>query len=101
MALFGMNKRPKPLQFKYVPRYYDPVKEDLKERLAGKEGSPEATKARIRSGLRRGYGGGTIDTRAQKRMSFIRLIVIIAVLVALTYSIMVADSFLELLSKLD
>lgn len=100
MALFGMGRRPKPLQFKYVPRYYDPIKDDLESRI-GKAENSEATKARIKSGLRRGFGGSTIDTRAQKRASSIRLVLIIVALVLIVYLIMVSNSFLEFVQTIE
>ena len=57
MALFKFFNLPKPYNFEYRPRYWDPRKEELEKRLKASEnrmeGDPEAMKARISTGLRR------------------------------------------------
>ena len=62
----------RPQQYKYTPRYYDPAKEDLKERLEratpnkDKDMSPEAMKARIRTGFK---SPGSLDRKFRRRQS--------------------------------
>ena len=59
---FGMRsffRVPKHQQFEYRPRFYNPQKEDLEERLAAveerKQEGLEGTKHRIRHGIRRSF----------------------------------------------
>ena len=56
MSFLRFFKQPKHQQFRYVPRHYDPDKEDLERRLQKarleQEQTPEAMKSRIASGLR-------------------------------------------------
>jgi hypothetical protein len=58
MALRRFIKLPKHQQYQYKPRYWDPEKDELKERLdrieALKKGDTEGMKARIASGMKRG-----------------------------------------------
>lgn len=97
MSLFGFGRRPKPLQFKYVPRYYDPDKEDLDRRVqqASEEGSPEMAKLRIQQGLRRGYGKHSVDKSKIRRTSNLRLVTIIIVLSTLVYLVLSSNFFLR------
>ena len=70
MARFGIFRTPKPQKFDYVPRYYDPEKEELKARLERykpseeQDQSTEAMKARIRAGLNSPL---SIDRRFKRR----------------------------------
>lgn len=91
MRYFG--KRVKNNRFSYTPRYYDPVKEDLKNRLrmASEESSPEVTKMRIQSGLkRRGRANKELEQRNRRRAN-IRLLVIIGFLVFAAYKFLMSD----------
>jgi len=58
MAIFSIFKTPKHQKYKYIPRFYDPDKEDLERRLEKakkmRTDDPEGMKMRISSGLRRG-----------------------------------------------
>ncbi|MEM1219991.1 MAG: hypothetical protein AAGH79_13815 [Bacteroidota bacterium] len=72
MALFRFFRPPKHQRYEYKPRFYDPAKEDLQERLRmverAKENDPEAVKARISAGLsRRSAGGGSYRVSAEAR----------------------------------
>ena len=61
--------RPKPRTYRYIPRLYDPAKEELEQRLrqheTGKGDDVEAVKARISSGLRQ---RSQVDTEYQSRL---------------------------------
>ena len=92
MAMFRVFKTPKHQKFEYRPRYWDPEKEALKGRLEkfddGSKNNPEAIKARIASGFKRGGRGGGGDSafrgRYLKRSNTILLIVVIA-LIGISY----------------
>ncbi len=87
---FGFFKAPKPQRFDYKPRYYDPRKEQLEERVkriqAMKEDNPEAAKARIQAGLRRGWSSdnASIRKKAMFRSNMI-LLFVVGALIVLTY----------------
>ncbi len=88
-------KTPKPKPFEYVPRFYDPAKEELEERIrraeARKQGGQAAVKERIREGLRK---GSTYNPRYRKMKSDavlrsnLLLLAIVVVLVLLTYMLL-------------
>ncbi len=89
MALIRFNKLPKHQRYEYRPRYWNPEKEELEDRIRAAEerkgGGKDAMKARISSGLRRGYQK---DKRAQKQQvlrSNIILLAVIAFLAILSY----------------
>ncbi len=89
MSFFKIFHRPKPKQYRYFPRFYDPDKEDLERRLRNAKGSmgndTEALKARISSGLRNKH----LADRNFKKKLIIRSNLIlfgsIVVLLILTY----------------
>lgn len=89
MAIFRIFKAPKHQQYDFKPRYYDPEKEELKERLERLEemkgSGPEAIKARLSGGFRRGYAADNAYRRKQMRRSNMLLIGIIVLLLLLTY----------------
>ena len=63
MPGFGFGKRPKPRKFDFIPRYYDPDKEELESRLAqykDEMNEEERAKHRIRTGLRNKYYGDSV-----------------------------------------
>lgn len=95
MGFFG-GSRPKNKVFGYLPRYYDPAKDALKERLKAYNQDPnidptELAKARIKSGLRSksGYAEGYRSQEVKK--SNYTLIIVIAVLSLLTYIVLASD----------
>lgn len=84
MALLRFFRVPKHQRYEYKPRYWDPEKEELQERLERVkqiqgEGT-EAMKARISSGLKRGYRG---DQRLRKQRAMRSNLILIGVIVAL------------------
>jgi len=92
MAFIKFTRVPKHHQFEYKPRYWNPEKEELEERLKRREtqdNDPEAIKARISTGFRnKGYGYGdremTYRRRETKRSNY-TLLLVIAVLLLLSW----------------
>ncbi len=93
MSLFKFTRVPKHQQFEYKPRYWNPEKEELDNRLrrteAANSDDPEAIKARIISGFRsKGYGYGkqqmSFRSRETKRSNR-TLFIILAVLALISY----------------
>ena len=89
MAIFNIFRVPKPQRYKYIPRYYDPDKEERELALRQLEemqgGDPEAMKARITSGLRRRYRADQTYRKSQMRRSNFRLLIIIIALLIFAY----------------
>lgn len=93
MALLRFSKLPKHRQYEYKPRYWDPEKEDLDQRLrraeARKQDDEGARRERIKSGLRR--GGYTRDNSAMRQQvvrTNLRLVAIMAVLFFAAYMVL-------------
>jgi len=92
MAGFRFFKTPKPQRFDYKPRFYDPEKEELRDRLRSadqkEDYSADNMKSRISGGFRRKTGGYATDRqfRSQqvKRSNFM-LLAIIAFLIFTGY----------------
>ncbi|MCR9288665.1 MAG: hypothetical protein NXI23_14915 [Bacteroidetes bacterium] len=87
MALLRFFKTPKHQRFGYIPRYWNPEKEELLERVkrakgAG-QGDTDAIKSRIRGGFKSRGGYVTNDSRARQtaRSNMILVIVIFALIV--------------------
>jgi len=101
MGLFSFNKRPKHNSFDYTPRFYDPDKEALDQRIERHNATndPEAAKDRIRSGLKNKYRGDKKFRASETKKSNIRLIVIIGVLLGLSMLLMQSDGFLKILQS--
>ncbi len=89
MALLKFFKVPKHQQFNYKPRYWDPKKEELDERIERihemKNRGVEASKARISGSFRKGFKGDMQYRRSQVRRSNMLLFFIIAVLIFISY----------------
>ena len=95
MALLNFFKPPKHQKYKYIPRYWDPKKEDLDERLQkykGEDGKNdvEAVKARLSKGFTRGAGSGSFQIKAEMRAAETKrsnrlLLGVIVFLLFLTY----------------
>ena len=90
MRFLNIFRLPKPQSFNYIPQYYDPDKEELRERLEKieleKQQNPEAMKSRISSGFRRGgYGDRALRRKLVMRSNLmvIGIIAILLILVAL------------------
>ena len=89
MAFLNFGRRIKHRQFDYRPRYYDPDKEELENRLdkySGNKpkGDTELTKARIRGGFRRKYRVSDDYSKKSNRRSNVILIFTILGLLLLT-----------------
>jgi hypothetical protein len=83
-------RRPKPRQFNYVPRYYDPLKDEIEERKKElgliQEGD---LKARMRADIRRKW---KVERGPASKQFFITRMVIYIIVIALTlYFIFFSD----------
>lgn len=90
MAIIGgFFKKQKHQRFEYKPRYWDPNKEDLENRIDVAKGvansDPEAVKRRISNSLRRNYRSGAKSKRSSEKRSMIMLLGIIVALVFISY----------------
>ena len=89
MALLRFFKVPKHQRYEYKPRYWDQQKEELQERMDRVKriqgDGADAMKARISSGLKRGYRGDQRLRKQRAMRSNMLLIGVIAVLVLLSY----------------
>ncbi len=93
MALLKFFRVPKHQRYKYIPRYWDPKKEELEERIKrikdAKDGNIEATKARISGGFRRGFSDDSHLRRNSVFQSNMLLLGIIALLLFASYLFMI------------
>ena len=93
MGFLSFGKRPKHRSFGYIPRYYDPEKEELDRRFKhyrkpdGNVGvdDTELSKERIRGSFRRNSRASSEAIKIAKRRSNMRLLMIIATLLLITY----------------
>ncbi len=101
MSFLKFNKRPKHKRFDYIPRYYDPKKEELDKIVDSYKdmGDADAAKSRIRSGLRHKYRGDASYKRTQERSANIRLISIIFVLFLVTYLILKSETISRMMES--
>ncbi|HMQ61643.1 MAG TPA: hypothetical protein PKE06_13300 [Flavilitoribacter sp.] len=87
--IFRFFKVPKHKSFDFKPRFYDPEKEeqDIKASRADRirSGGADGAKARIKGGFRRSFNEESSYRKEQMRRANIRLFMIIAVLLVLTY----------------
>ncbi|MBL0023799.1 MAG: hypothetical protein WBP08_01485 [Saprospiraceae bacterium] len=103
MLKLGFGDRTKPKVFDYKPRYYDPAKEEMQERINKYKDSgnrvtdEENLKNRIRSGLRMKHYGDPSSRAKAVRQSNLRLVYIIAVLTLAVYIIMSSNKITGLL----
>lgn len=86
MAFMNPFKVPKHQRYKYIPRYWEPEKEDLQERVrqASNEGNTNATdmKSRISRGFqRRAYVRGNPSSSGTRRSNLI----LVAAVIGLCY----------------
>lgn len=95
MAIFNFFKVPKHQRYNYIPRYWDPQKEEMEARLRelrdleDKSGDVEAMKARISGGFKRNSRIGNSYRRKQVRRSNMILVGAIVGLLILTYFVLV------------
>lgn len=86
MAMINFFKTPKHQRFGYIPRYWNPEKEELMERVERakklKAGDTEAIKSSIRGGFktRGGYVQNNARGRQNARSNMILVIVIFALI---------------------
>ena len=89
MAFLKFFRVPKHQKYDYKPRFWDPKKEALEERLtqieAIKEGGVEAAKSRISGGFKRGYASNYKAKRQQVLRSNLMLMGIVALLLIMSY----------------
>ena len=103
MIKIGFGKRVRPKSFGFIPRFYDPVKEELNERLAKYQETDDVSvqvdqlKSRIKSGLRQKFYGDPNIRSNVERQSNIRLLFIIITLFLISYLILKSNSFLSML----
>jgi len=103
MPGFGFGKRPKPRKFDFIPRYYDPDKEELESRLAqykDEMNEEERAKHRIRTGLRNKYYGDSEFRSSQVKKSNLRLVYIIIILAFITYLILRSDRLIRIIEAI-
>ncbi len=89
MALGRFFRVPKHQQYEYKPRFYDPKKEELQERLDRielmKKGDAESAKARIAGGFRRGFEASGQLRRQSVLKSNLILLAIVVILLGMSY----------------
>ena len=102
MAMFNFFHRPKPKKFGFIPRYYDPEKEERDARLAKykqEEGDQtEQMKNRIAYGFRARRGAVDAESKRKARKSNLILIMSLTMLVLLT--IYILNKYLPILVEL-
>ena len=89
MALFRFGSAIKPQRFTYIPRYYDPEKEEREERIREALGrsaqDPDSVKARIRKNFRDRPRRKHKAMRASTMRSNITLVIVLITLLLITY----------------
>ena len=86
MALFNFFNRTKHRRFEYIPRYYNPEKEELEKRLSKynkeKKGGIDDVKMNIRAGLRNRAPG---NTGFNLRYSLLIMLIVVILLLVTVY----------------
>jgi hypothetical protein len=89
MALFKIGGGIKPQKFNYIPRYYDPVKEEREARIREAMGTadmdPESIKDRIKRNYRDRQVGSLKIRRKEKARSNLTFILALILLTCLAY----------------
>lgn len=92
MSFFKSAKTPKPQSFNYIPRYYDPRKEDLERRIKAQQASgadsTEAMKTRITTNLRHRITDNKDFRRRKVVKSNLTVIGIIILLLWIIYEVL-------------
>lgn len=107
MALFNSSKRLRPRGFEYIPRYYDPAREEMDNILrkyknkGESETTAEEMKQRIRTGLRTRSSSPPGVYRKAQRQSSIRLILIIAFLLTVVFLLLKSEKTLNILDGIS
>ena len=105
MLKISFGRRPRPKEFGFKPRYYDPDKEDLEKRLEkykkadnnNDDANVEHLKERIRFGMHNKLYGNADIKKKEVRNSNLRLLYIIIVLIIITYAILQSDKIANLI----
>lgn len=104
MALRRFIKLPKHQRYQYKPRYWDPEKEELEARMEQieslKNAGTDGMKARIASGMKRGYKGDQRYRNRQTSRSNLVLLFVVIGLLALCY-IFLTVYLPEIMSQID
>jgi len=104
MSLFGMGKRPRHKSFDYIPRYYDPEKEERQSRINTLKGQTnqsdsESAKARIRGSFRkpisRSYETDQYKKTLRRSRKMVLAITLILLLLCLYFILEYLPNFLE------
>ena len=104
MIKLRFGKLPSHKTFNYLPRYYDPAKEELEKKLGmfKKSDDEELRKERILHGLRTRSG----STQSQVRDKYTsssnrRLIIILVALFMLTFVLLTSDRIMNLIIQIS
>ena len=102
MAIFNFFRTPKPQQFRYVPRHYDPEREEIKRRLAQLnpdevDNSAEAMKHRISAGFKRKQSADPTYRKRHTKRSNRMLAAIIVLLIVI--SVIMIERYLPALMQ--
>ncbi len=102
MSILRFFRPPLHQRYQYKPRFWDPDKEELKERTEKSKGEkkddPDAMKSRIAGHFARRYTKSSMSgdyRRKEERSSNLRLILILAVIILLAYFILTAPDVLQ------
>jgi hypothetical protein len=104
MIGIGFGKRTKPKPFGFIPRYYDPAKEELQERLkkydesTAEDSDFENMKLRIKSGLKMKFYGDINERNISNKRSNLRLFYIIIVLLIASYVLLSSNKVIALIN---
>ncbi len=89
MALKFFTRTPKHQQFEYKPRFWNPDREELQDRLKQAReqdnNDPEGMKRRISNGMRRNYKADAELKSQLQHKANMRLLIILVVLCFMTY----------------
>jgi hypothetical protein len=107
MLKIGFGSRIKPREFGFKPRFYDPAREELEQRLSSYKSTKSSedidqVKDRIRRGLKGRSRGDASEFRSQQtKQSNIRLILVIVFLFFLSYLLLSSNKVLKLIESLS
>ncbi len=107
MLKIGFGSRMKPREFGFKPRYYDPIKEELDQRLSpymeeDKKTDVDTIKDRIRRGLKaKSRTDQTQFNSEQNKKSNLRLVFIFFFLLFLAYLLLSSNKMLRLIESLS
>lgn len=101
---FSSFKPPKHRTFGYIPRHYDPEKEELAKRVKRYEAGSsdkEIVKERIADGFRQSYVGDSDYRKTLVRKSNYRLIFIILGLLTMSYLLVSSNKITKLIELFE